>query len=551
MSAPKRGQSAHHPTNKNNTAPSASPVSAKSSPDTAASLAEPPTPNIVPISSPNDPYSYRHITLQNGLRALLIVEKPKSAAERARLESAKKKATKKGAPSSNAEADEDVGSDDSKPATVALAVRVGHWSDPEKIPGLAHFCEHMLFMGNTQYPSENEWEEYLSEHGGSSNAFTDSGHTCYYFDINAKYLHPALQRFAQFFISPLFAPSATKREIRAVDSEFRDCFNGDEERMSELVNHTASLVNPQHPAGKWGWGNLESLETNLKPKKAAGDQAAAGKGKKSANGKGKPASSPSPSPQPSIDLRSELKSFHARHYTSNSMCLVVFQASGKLDKLEKWIRTEFEAIPNNGQQAETFESAGHPFLPPGRSLDDPTPPPPEQTCLQRIYSVVPIKEVFKVNVSWILPSFQKMYGKKVTHYAEHLLGHESAGSLYSFLRAKGWITSLVAGISESGAMKNEAFECMQLGISMTKEGSAHVLDILDVTFQYLALIRQPENVKESIYQELQQLSELGFLYSEAQPPEDMVQGQWRTTHTERGFFLLDISQRFVASVSNP
>jgi nardilysin len=62
---------------------------------------------------------------------------------------------------------------------------------------------------------------------------SDSEYTCYYFEINPAFLHPALQRFAQFFVSPLFAASATKREIRAVDSEFQDCINSDPERARQ------------------------------------------------------------------------------------------------------------------------------------------------------------------------------------------------------------------------------------------------------------------------------------------------------------------------------
>jgi len=31
----------------------------------------------------------------------------------------------------------------------------------------------MLFLGSKKYPSENEYERYLSEHGGGSNAYTD------------------------------------------------------------------------------------------------------------------------------------------------------------------------------------------------------------------------------------------------------------------------------------------------------------------------------------------------------------------------------------------
>ena len=32
-------------------------------------------------------------------------------------------------------------------SAAALDVHIGHMSDPTTLPGLAHFCEHMLFLG--------------------------------------------------------------------------------------------------------------------------------------------------------------------------------------------------------------------------------------------------------------------------------------------------------------------------------------------------------------------------------------------------------------------
>ena len=37
-------------------------------------------------------------------------------------------------------------------SSAAMDVRVGHLSDPEGAPGLAHFLEHMLFMGTKKIP---------------------------------------------------------------------------------------------------------------------------------------------------------------------------------------------------------------------------------------------------------------------------------------------------------------------------------------------------------------------------------------------------------------
>lgn len=47
-------------------------------------------------------------------------------------------------------------------SAAALTVDVGHMSDPNDIPGLAHFCEHMLFLGTEKYPNENAYSTFLS-----------------------------------------------------------------------------------------------------------------------------------------------------------------------------------------------------------------------------------------------------------------------------------------------------------------------------------------------------------------------------------------------------
>lgn len=105
----------------------------------SASSAAPSSSVIVPVSSPHDPRAYRHLTLANGLQVLLVNDKPKSAAQREREAAGQRK--------QKAGGDADAEGGDSKPAVVALSVGVGSWSDPPAIPGLAHFCEHMLFMG--------------------------------------------------------------------------------------------------------------------------------------------------------------------------------------------------------------------------------------------------------------------------------------------------------------------------------------------------------------------------------------------------------------------
>ena len=86
------------------------------------------------IKSAADEREYRHITLPNKLQVLLSSD------------------------------------DKTEKSSAALDVNVGHFSDPEEAPGLAHFCEHMLFLGTEKYPDEAEYNAYLNQNGGMSNA---------------------------------------------------------------------------------------------------------------------------------------------------------------------------------------------------------------------------------------------------------------------------------------------------------------------------------------------------------------------------------------------
>lgn len=48
---------------------------------------------------------------------------------------------------------------DAQKSAAALSVGVGSFLDPHEAQGLAHYLEHMLFMGTEKYPEENEYSE--------------------------------------------------------------------------------------------------------------------------------------------------------------------------------------------------------------------------------------------------------------------------------------------------------------------------------------------------------------------------------------------------------
>lgn len=174
-----------------------------------------------------------------------------------------------------------------------------------------------------QYPKENEYSQYLAENSGHSNAYTASTSTNYYFEVGHEAFYGALDRFAQFFIAPLFLAETLDRELRAVDSENKKNLQNDTWRNHQL---SKTLSNPKHPYCHFSTGNLETLRDG-------------------------PASR-------GVNVRDEFLKFHEKYYSANVMKLVVLGRED-LDTLEKWVIEFFQGVKNKNLPDPRFN--GQPF----------------------------------------------------------------------------------------------------------------------------------------------------------------------------------------------
>ncbi|KAK0424579.1 hypothetical protein QR680_008731 [Steinernema hermaphroditum] len=180
-----------------------------------------------------------------------------------------------------------------------MHIGAGGSSDPEEVPGIAHLCEHMLFMGSEKYPIEHNFSRFIRQRDGHYNGHTYTFMTEYYFDIAPKHLEEALDRFIHMFISPLFTESALEREVQAVDSEFKDFQAFDAQRENKIVG---SLSRTGSSVSKFICGNIDTLWNIPRAK--------------------------------DINVRSEVIKFFETHYcdTNMSLCLV---ADWTLEDLER------------------------------------------------------------------------------------------------------------------------------------------------------------------------------------------------------------------------
>ena len=141
-------------------------------------------------------------------------------------------------------------------AAAAIDVNAGSFNNPPGVDGLAHFCEHMLFLGTKKYPDKSEYSNFLSRNGGYDNAYTSTQNTNYYFAVNLDALEEALDRFAQFFIAPLFTENSTYAEMNAVNSEYDKDLNDPGWKMWQLLKNVS---NPKHPFSRFSVGSIETL----------------------------------------------------------------------------------------------------------------------------------------------------------------------------------------------------------------------------------------------------------------------------------------------------
>ena len=282
-------------------------------------------------AAPNDASVYRRFVLPNGMKVLLLSD-----------------------PKLNV-------------ASASMAVGVGNLSDPPERQGLAHYLEHMLFLGTEKYPSVAEFGEYLQRNGGYSNAYTARDRTNYHLEVQPAAFEGAVDRFAQFFIAPKFTPEFNEREVNAVHSEFQKNLEDDGWREYSLRN---SVYRPGHPARNFGTGSRDTLKGTT---------------------------------------REELLAFHQRYYSANRMTLAL-TGPGSLDQLEALARRYFMAVVDQQRPELRYPPD---YLPPKAAL--------------RLLRMEPVKDLRRMTLTFPLPDLRADAGSKPAELVAFVLGAEGAG----------------------------------------------------------------------------------------------------------------------------
>lgn len=373
-------------------------------------------------------------------------------------------------------------------SAAALVVKTGSWEDPKDYPGIAHFLEHMLFLGTKKYPKESEFESFVGEHDGLTNAFTSIDFTGFVFTIQSNALAEALDRFSNFFIEPLFNPSGVARELQAIDQEYAQNVENDDIR--EYYIHK-ELTIPDHPNHAFSMGNAESL------RKVSQDT---------------------------------LKKWYHEHYSANRMRLVVI-SDLPLDQLKQIVIHDFKDIPNTN--LPLFE-LNLKMLP--------------QDVKGHLVYIEPIKNMRQLSLIWELPGkFAAMRDSKPELIACQVLGHEGKGSLLAALKHEKLAEDILCSGSKMGPNNFE----FALQISLTDAGVKDLDTVILRCFEAIANFKK-KGVQKYLFDEMKKMSTLSYQYQGRENAFEHIlkEAQWSSeedlaTYPEQSLMIKEFDPKAV------
>ncbi|GAA0104941.1 pitrilysin family protein [Paraclostridium sordellii] len=121
-----------------------------------------------------------------------------------------------------------------KSITLGVWVNAGSRIESEKLSGISHFIEHMLFKG-TKNRTSKEIASTIDNLGGQINAFTSKECTCYYVKLLDEHIDIGLDILSDMFLNPLFDKEDIEKERQVILEELKMYEDSPEDLVYDLL----------------------------------------------------------------------------------------------------------------------------------------------------------------------------------------------------------------------------------------------------------------------------------------------------------------------------
>lgn len=147
-----------------------------------------------------------------------------------------------------------------KRSAAALRVAAGSHDVPLAWPGLAHFLEHLLFLGNERFPADEGLMAYVQRHGGQVNASTRERTTDFFFELPTRSFSAGLQRLSDMLAKPRMNPDDQLREREVLQAEYV-AWSQDPAAQQQFALYEG--LPAEHPLRGFHAGNRDSLKVEM------------------------------------------------------------------------------------------------------------------------------------------------------------------------------------------------------------------------------------------------------------------------------------------------
>jgi len=355
----------------------------------------------------------------------------------------------------------------SKTSAYAMAVRAGSFDDPKEFPGLAHFCEHMLFLGTESYPDASSYDNFVSSNAGYLNAYTAEETTVYYTELSQSAAGEGLKRFADFFHAPLFAEEYAEREVHAIDSEHAKNVQDPSWRINQLLN---SLANPSSPVAGFHTGNKETLLDT--PRKQ------------------------------NLSTVDALHGWFREHYCPSRYHLVTYGPEPLSQQLER-VYEDFSGIYAGSTRCQEIRKS---WMWPMAWM---------QSNLGHWANIQGTQPQSELIVFFPLPDMSKEYLSQPLQYIEYSMTYGGINGFVKTVRdTLGLASSIGVSAESSSAGTSIYFSCR-----LAQPGHDNPTLVLDLLFQYLHILRA-EGIDEELQQSLANVTKIAWDWAQAKGPSE-------------------------------
>jgi len=128
--------------------------------------------------------------------------------------------------------------------------------EDDRLAGVSHFIEHLLFKGTRRRPTSKEIADAIEGVGGFINASTDKELTAYWTRVPAEHLQLGLDVLADIVSNSKLAPDDVERERMVILEELKMY---QDQPQDYVLNLLEEVIWPEHPLGRDIAGTEQSV----------------------------------------------------------------------------------------------------------------------------------------------------------------------------------------------------------------------------------------------------------------------------------------------------